>query len=67
MSQGRLQGKRILITAAAQGIGRASAEVSLYLSGTVAIPGQLLGSAIVGMDNIWVITPTSPQIGRAHV
>ena len=43
-----------------RGIGRASAEVSLYLSGTVAVPGQLLGSAIVGMDNIWVITPTSP-------
>ena len=40
------------------GTGLANAEVSLYLSATQTLPGRLLGTAIVGLDRVWVITPS---------
>ena len=41
-----------------KGTGLANAEVSLYLSGTQSLPGRLLGTALVGLDRVWVITPS---------
>jgi plastocyanin len=47
------------------GTGLANAEVSVYLSGTATLPGHLLGTTIVGLDRVWVITPSQPitQVG----
>ena len=43
-----------------RGIGMANAAVSVYLSGTTTTPGRLLGTALVGPDRLWVVTPTQP-------
>jgi hypothetical protein len=41
------------------GLGQVNATVTLYLSGTVAVPGRLLGTDVVDSSGLWVITPTS--------
>ena len=41
------------------GLGQVNATVTLYLSGTVAVPGRSLGTDVVDSYGLWVITPTS--------
>ncbi|HTP07426.1 MAG TPA: hypothetical protein VMP08_04200 [Anaerolineae bacterium] len=41
------------------GLGQPDATVTLYLSGTIAVPGRLLGSDVVDNYGRWMITPTS--------
>jgi len=40
------------------GLGQPNATVTLFLSGTLAVPGQALGQAIVDGYSRWVLTPT---------
>jgi uncharacterized repeat protein (TIGR01451 family) len=42
------------------GLGQPDATVTLYLSGTVAVPGRMLGSDVVDGYGRWMITPTTP-------
>jgi uncharacterized repeat protein (TIGR01451 family) len=42
------------------GLGQPDATVTLYLSGTVAVPGRVLGADVVDGYGRWTITPTSP-------
>jgi len=42
------------------GLGQPDATVTLYLSGTVNVPGRVLGTSLVDDSGHWTITPTSP-------
>jgi uncharacterized repeat protein (TIGR01451 family) len=42
------------------GLGQPGATVTLFLSGTLTVPGQTLGQASVDDYSRWVLTPTSP-------
>jgi hypothetical protein len=42
------------------GLGQPGAMVTLFLSGTLTVPGLKLGQATVDGYSRWVLTPTSP-------